>query len=73
MDAEWPSEAVSLLRTSFIPILKCRIRPKDLNGIVIVATSEEFTDFAYISLAKEQLALETPADNRSYLSQRLNT
>ena len=64
MEAEWPSEAVSVLRTSFIPILNCRIRPKDLDGIVIVATSEEFTDFAYISLAKEQLALETPADNR---------
>jgi len=70
MEAEWSSEAVSVLRTSFIPILNCRIRPKDLNGIVIVATSEEFTDFAYISLAKEQLALETPADNRSYLSQK---
>ena len=64
MDAEWPSEAVSLLRTSFIPILKCRIRPKDLNEIVIVATSEEFTDFAYMSLAKEQLAWETLAENR---------
>jgi len=64
MEAEWSSETVSLLRTSFIPILNFRIRPKDLNGIVIVATSEEFTDFAYMSLAKEQLALETPADNR---------
>jgi len=64
MDAEWSSETVSLLRTPFISILKCRIRPKDLNGIVIVATSEEFIDFAYISLAKEQLALETLAENR---------
>jgi len=43
------------------------IRPKDLNELVIVATSESLTDFAYISLAKEQLALETPADNRQYL------
>jgi len=64
MEAELSSETVSLLRTPFIPILKHLIRHKDLNEIVIVATSEEFTDFAYISLAKEQLGLETPADNR---------
>jgi len=32
----------------------------------MVATSEAFTDFAYMSLAKEQLALETLAQNRQY-------
>jgi len=66
MEAERSSEIVSLPRTSLIPILTqvFLIRPDDLNELVIVATSEEFTDFAYISLAKEQLALETPADNR---------
>ena len=73
MEAEWSSETVSLLRTPFIPILKRLIRPKDLNEIVIVATSEEFTDFAYISLAKEQLAWEMPAHDRQYHNQRLNT
>jgi len=40
---------------------------------VIVATSEEFTDFAYISLAKEQLALETPVHNRQYPDKIRNT
>ena len=64
MEAELSSETVSLLRTPFIPMLKRLIRPKDLNEMVIVATSEALTDFAYISLAKEQLALKTPTDNR---------
>jgi len=32
----------------------------------MVATSEEFSDFAYISLAKEQLGLEPLAHNRQY-------
>jgi len=41
----------------------------DLNELVIVATSEEFADFAYVSLSKDELTLETPAqkiDNRQY-------
>jgi len=40
---------------------------------VIVATSEEFTDFAYISLAKDELVLETRANNGQYLDYRLDT
>ena len=39
---------------------------------MIVATSEGFTDFAYISWVKEQLALETPAHNRQYPDQKRN-
>ena len=73
MEAEWSVKTVSLLRTPFIPTLKHLIRHKDLNEIVIVATSEEFTDFAYISLAKEQLALKTPTDNRQCPDSLLNT
>jgi len=63
MEAEWSSETVSLLRTPFTSILKCLIRPKDPNELVIVATSEEFTDFAYISLVIGELALEALAHN----------
>ena len=33
----------------------------------MVATSEELTDFAYISLDKELLGLETLVHNRLYL------
>jgi len=65
MEAELSSEIVSLLRTFFIPILKHVARPTDLDELVIVATSEEITDFAYISLAKEQLVFET-SHNRQY-------
>jgi len=72
MEAEWSSETVSLLRTPFIPMLKRLIRPKDLNEIVIVATSEEFTDFAYIPLAKEKLGLGTLAHNRQYPKSRFD-
>jgi len=32
----------------------------------MVATSEAFTDFAYISFAKEQLGFETLAHNRQF-------
>jgi len=73
MEAEWSSETVSLLRTPFTSILKCLIRPKDPNELVIVATSEEFTDFAYIPLAKEQLGLGTLAHNRQYPKSRFDT
>jgi len=45
----------------------------DLNELVIVATSHAFSDFAYISLTKEQLALEMRAHNREYPDQKLNT
>jgi len=38
----------------------------DLNELLIMATSEAFIDFAHISLAKEQLALETPTHDRQY-------
>ena len=73
MEAEWSSETVSLLRTPFTSILKCLIRPKDPNELVIVATSEEFTDFAYISLVIGELALEAPAHNRQYPESRFDT
>jgi len=41
----------------------------DLNELVVVATSHAFSDFAYIYLTKEQLALEMRAHNRQYPDQ----
>jgi len=40
---------------------------------VIVATSEEFTDFAYIPLVIGELALEAPAHNRQYPESSFDT
>ena len=68
MDAEWSPKIVSyyeLRLYQFTSKLRL-IRPSDPNELVMVATSDDFTDFAYISFSKQRLALETSAHNRQY-------